>query len=83
MADIGDLTSSIFASYLIRFRCNQGLLLPEYLFIYLQSSLYWHHISKEQLGTGQPNVNAKKLGNLEVVYPDMETQKEINKTLRF
>ena len=67
----------IFASYLIRFRCNQGLLLPEYLFIYLQSSLYWHHISKEQLGTGQPNVNAKKLGNLEVVYPDMETQKAI------
>jgi len=67
----------IFASYLIRFRCNQGLLLPEYLFIYMQSSLYWHHISKEQLGTGQPNVNAKKLGNLEVVYPDMETQKAI------
>ncbi len=67
----------IFASYLIRFRCNHGLLLPEYLFIYMQSSLYWHHISKELLGTGQPNVNAKKLGNLEVVYPNIETQKEI------
>jgi len=67
----------IFASYLIRFKCNQGLLLPEYLFIYMQSSLYWHHISKEQLGTGQPNINAKKLGNLEVVYPDIETQKEV------
>lgn len=68
----------VFASYLIRFRTNPNIILPEYLYIFMQSSLYWNHIFKEQSGTGQPNVNAKKLGNLEVIYPkEISKQKQI------
>lgn len=68
----------VFASYLIRFRLNKQKILPELVFLLLNSLSYWNHIYKEQRGIGQPNVNAKKLGSFELCYPStIDEQKKL------
>ena len=60
----------VFASYLIRFEVDKQKILPELLNMYLNSLSYWNHISDKQVGIGQPNVNATKLGDFEIAYPE-------------
>ena len=77
---IKDAPNSVFASYLIRLRAKDGIL-PDYLYHFFQSPSYWQQIEDKKSGTGQPNVNATKLQNIEVpIYP-MEEQKRIVQSL--
>lgn len=67
---------AVFASYLIRLRV-QRLVTTEYLYRYFQTPSYWSQIIDEKKGTGQPNVNGKKLANLRVPVPPPEEQRQI------
>lgn len=58
----------VFASYLIRVRFPKGIF-PKYVWYYFQSPLYWKQIIDKSVGTGQPNVNGTRLGELEVILP--------------
>jgi type I restriction enzyme S subunit len=59
----GQIPESVFASYLIRVRCDLDDL-SRYLAYYFQSPGYWEQVTASSAGTGQPNVNGTKLKEL-------------------
>jgi type I restriction enzyme S subunit len=70
-----------FAGYLIRFRTDPGLLLPEFLFNFTHSS-YYHNWVKGMFRAGaQPNINANEYSNMFVPKPPIEEQKKIAEIL--
>jgi type I restriction enzyme S subunit len=73
---IRDCPEAVFASYLIRLRVRSTVT-PEYLYQYFQSPSYWTQVIEEKKGTGQPNVNGKKLANIQVPIPPLEEQRRI------
>ncbi len=72
--------NAVFASYLIRLEVNKELL-PEYLYLFLNSYLFWDQVLKMQTGTAIPNVNAEKLKKLVIPYCSIKEQKKIIKNL--
>lgn len=68
---------SAFAGYLIKAKCNQQKLIPEYLLYYTQSSLYeiWKNMIFIQ-ATIQ-NIGANKYSNMEMVVMPISEQKII------
>ncbi len=72
----GNVTNSVYASYLIRVRLQEGID-PKYISYFFQSGDYWSQIRKSQAGIGQPNVNGTKLKKLEVPLAPPEQQKRI------
>lgn len=40
------------------------------MWYFFQSPVYWKQIIDKSVGTGQPNVNGTRLGELEVVFPE-------------
>jgi type I restriction enzyme S subunit len=73
---IRDCPEAVFASYLIRLRVRSTVT-PEYLYQYFQSPPYWTQVIEEKKGTGQPNVNGKKLANIRVPIPPLAEQRRI------
>lgn len=69
-------SNAIFASYLIRFTCNEKLN-PEYFFTFLNSYAFWSQILAKQQGALLQNVNAKRMGELIIPYCSIEKQKEV------
>lgn len=74
VADIN--VKAVFASYLIRVLPSKEIL-PEYLKVFLDSSLYWKQLIEKSKGTGQPNVNATSLSQLVFGLPPLAEQKRI------
>jgi type I restriction enzyme S subunit len=72
----GEIPESVYASYLIRVRCLEGISI-EFLSSYFQSPYYWRQITDFSAGIGQPNVNGTKLKNLSVPVPPLAEQKVI------
>ena len=64
----GLIPESVFASYLIRVRFPNDIL-DKYVWLFFQSPFYWKQIIDKSVGTGQPNVNGTRLGELEVFFP--------------
>jgi len=73
---IKDCPVTVFASYLIRLRIRDTVT-PDYLYKYFQSPSYWKQVRDEKEGTGQPNVNGKKLSNIKVPIPTPDEQHHI------
>jgi type I restriction enzyme S subunit len=74
---IEECPRAVFASYLIRLRLKEDVL-PEYLYLFFQSPLYWQQVHEEKKGTGQPNLNGAKLSNIIVPIPGKkDDQQEI------
>lgn len=67
---------SVFASYLIRLR-TKSIILPEYLWIFMKSSIYWNQITVVKKGSAQPGANAQILGGLSLPLPPLNEQKRI------
>ncbi|OTA46164.1 restriction endonuclease subunit S [Limosilactobacillus reuteri] len=67
---------AVFASYLIRVK-PMSLLKERYIPFVIKSPMYWSFISEKKSGTGQPNVNATKLGEFVFPLPPLEEQKRI------
>jgi type I restriction enzyme S subunit len=73
---IRDCPKAVFASYLIRLRV-QRLATVQYVYQYFQTPSYWSQITDEKKGTGQPNVNGKKLADVRVPIAPVEEQHRI------
>ena len=66
-----------FAGYLIRARCDQRRILPEYLSYFFQSGSYWRFIKKSALQATIQNVSAELYKEVPVTHPTIKTQKII------
>lgn len=66
--------NQIFAGYLIRYRLNQELINPRYLFWYTRLDEYWNWVKLNQSGAAQPGINAKKYGSLQIPLPPIKEQ---------
>jgi type I restriction enzyme S subunit len=72
----GLIPESIFASYLIRLKLSK-LINKLNVFYFFQSLIYWKQIKSGQVGTGQPNFNGTKLGQLMIPLCTYEEQDQI------
>lgn len=66
--------NQIFAGYLIRYRLNQEIINPRYLFWFTKTDEYWNWVKLNQSGAAQPGINAKKYGSLRLPVPPIEYQ---------
>jgi len=74
---VNDPPEAVFASYLIRLRVGPAIL-PEFLYWYFQSSLYWEGVFMGIEDGNRPNMNGTKLANLEIPFPaDLKEQRRI------
>lgn len=67
---------SVFASYLIRFIPLESVY-SHFVKLFTLSPLYWDQLYAASAGTGQPNVNATSLKQLQIPIPPFEEQKRI------
>lgn len=75
MQDVAE--EAVFAGYLIRTTYNYNLLVPQYLKIFMESSLYWSQLREGTIATAQPNCNGKTLGKMLIPLPPLAEQKRI------
>ena len=68
--------NQIFAGYLIRYKLNQKLINPRYLFWYTKLDEYWNWVKLNQSGAAQPGINAKKYGSLRIPVPPIKQQEQ-------
>ncbi|MGA2587423.1 MAG: restriction endonuclease subunit S [Candidatus Aminicenantales bacterium] len=73
---IGIRERCVFAGYLIRFKINQILSLPVFVFAFLQTAAYWSQLNRLKRAVAQPNVNAKQMASLGFPLPPLPLQKE-------
>ena len=66
---------SVFASYLIRIQVLSVFV--EYIKLFFESNYYWQQVIDNATGTGQPNVNGAKLGDLFLPLPPLDEQHRI------
>ena len=70
---------SVFASYLIRIRMTTNTL-PRYIYMFLQTDLYWKQITELSSGIAQPGVNSSKLETMIFpIAPFSEQQRIVNR----
>ena len=70
-----------FAGYLIRFKTDPRLLLPEFLFYFTHSSYYYNCVRGMFRAGAQPNINAKEYSNMFLPKPPIKEQKQITEIL--
>lgn len=59
----------VFAGYLIRYRTNPNIILPQFLFYYTHSTKYYDWVSNNQAAAAQPNISAQKYNCLIIAFP--------------
>jgi|JI10StandDraft_1071094.scaffolds.fasta_scaffold204551_1 type I restriction enzyme S subunit len=67
----------VFAGYLIRFKINQEIADPLFIFYFSKTSFYSNWVSSIQTVAAQPNVNASSYGSLKIPLPPLAEQKQI------
>jgi len=72
----------VFASYLIRYRCDTKKIFPNFLYYVLQSHSFWKYIGISQSASAQPNVNATKMGKFVFNLPPIDIQKKIVRKIK-
>ncbi len=70
-------TKFIFAGYLIKFKIDPNICLPDYLFYYAYSSIYLKWVEKIQRPGVQANINATEYKDLPIILPSIDVQQEI------
>lgn len=68
---------AVFASNLIKLVADPRRVIPEYLYLYLQSREFLDKVDKNLTGTVQLNISSAKLGAIEVPVPPMAEQYRI------
>ena len=71
----------VFAGFLIRFRPDKNVLLPEYLKNFTCTKLYWDWVKVVSMRSGQPGINAEEYGQLKLHLPLIPEQKAIAQLL--
>jgi type I restriction enzyme S subunit len=74
---IKDDISAIYASFLIRIRLNNEIILPSYYWHFAQSSFYWKQANNMVSKGGQPQFNANALKNIKLPVPPLKEQERI------
>ena len=74
------IINTVFAGYLIRFQFIKEEI-SDYIFLFLNSPLYWSQVADKQAGTGQPNINGISLGNLLIPIPPINEQMKIQEKI--
>jgi len=75
---VGDVpVAATFASYLIRLRPDQRVLLPSFAAWFFRSPGYWSAILEGTGGTAQPNFNGGKLASIALSLPPISEQRRI------
>src|ERR1017187_6983073 len=74
---VTDPPEAVFASYLIRLRLLERKLLPEFVYLYFQTSGYWKSVKDGSTGSAQGGFNASKLGALSIPVPPLPEQQRI------
>lgn len=69
--------SCVYAGYLIRYRVNFQVIMPEYLLYFTHSDEYFDWIKKHQATAAQPNINAQKYNGLSLYVPPLPEQSTI------
>ena len=72
---------SVFASYLIRFRIDQSIADPAFVWYNLRTRQWWDFIDGSKTGSAQAGANAKVLGQYSFVLPPLAEQKRIAEVL--
>jgi type I restriction enzyme M protein len=67
----------IFASYLVRLVANQNKILPQYLFHFTKSEMYWNQVEVNSIAVTQPNLNAEKIKEFQIPLPSKDIQEKI------
>jgi restriction endonuclease S subunit len=67
----------IFASYLIRLQVIENSVLPEYLFYFTKTQMYWDQVESNSIAVTQPNLNAEKIKDFQIPLPSKEIQEKI------
>ena len=71
-----------YAGYLIRFRPDCSMVLPDYVHAVIQSTLFRRWLSGMRREGAQPNVNAKEYGSFRFPLPPLSEQRRIAAVLR-
>ena len=71
-----------YAGYLIRFRPDCSMVLPDYVHAVLQSALFRRWLNGMRREGAQPNVNAKEYGSFRFPLPPISEQRKIAAILR-
>ena len=64
----------VFAGYLIRFRVDPCVALPEYVFGFTRTARYRSWVLNEATTVAQPNLNAKKFASMPIPRPPVSEQ---------
>ncbi|WP_309608781.1 restriction endonuclease subunit S [Flavobacterium sp.] len=67
----------IFASYLIRLTVSDNKILPQYLFNFTKTQLYWDQVEINSVAVTQPNLNAEKIKEFQIPLPPLDIQQKI------
>ena len=67
----------LFAGYLIRYRLNKDIVIPQFIHHFTHSSGYYKWVSSNQKAAAQPNIGAKIYNELRIPLPPLSEQKEI------
>lgn len=74
---IGRCPEAIFASYLIRIRADMTKICPDYLYHYMQTTMYWQHIDHNKGGRLKGGINIPILESMPLPVPPLSEQSEI------
>jgi type I restriction enzyme S subunit len=66
-----------FAGYLIRFRCNCDSLIPDFLFFFTQSNIYWTQVHKGTIQATIQKFSAEKYSEVLIPLPSLSEQRAI------
>jgi type I restriction enzyme S subunit len=67
----------VFAGFLIRFRLDSKILLPEFLYQFCETNEYWNWVKMTSQRSGQPGVNSQEFGQLTFPLPPFPEQQKI------
>ena len=67
----------LFAGYLIRYRLNKDIVIPQYIHHFTHSSDYYKWVSLSQKTAAQPNIGAKVYNELRIPIPSLSEQQSI------
>ncbi|MDE0186223.1 MAG: restriction endonuclease subunit S [Candidatus Poribacteria bacterium] len=71
----------VFAGFLIRISPNPEKLQPAFLAYCLQSKYYWNWVATMSIRSGQPGINGKEYGDLQLPLPSLIEQRAISEVL--
>jgi type I restriction enzyme S subunit len=69
--------NTVYASYLIKFKIDQSIANPFYVWYSMRSPNWWAFINSSKTGSAQAGANAKVLGSYPLNLPSLDTQKAI------